>query len=164
MKRIFLPVLLVPSLLVAQSQQPRPAQQPRPVPMPIPNPPNQVVDSSDKELPENYQLTLIVSDGPEKPLELSIVTASRRFEASLGEEGNLRFGGTLAPGDSDVMLVSYSLGWATEVTQGQGLLQTKSSGTTGSVRLKVGEEVPIFCAGNRTIRLSIKKLQGVVAK
>jgi len=134
------------------------------MPIPNPRPPRpRTADSSDQELPDNYQLTLTVSDDQGKPLELSVVTASRRFEASLGEEGDLRFAGTLAQGDSDAMLVSYSLGWATEMNQGQRV-QSKSSAITGSVRLKMGEEVPIFRAGNRIIRLSIKKLQGTVAK
>ena len=158
MKRILLPVLLIPSLLFAQSQpQSQPPPNIRP-PRPIPASGN----SGPQALPENYQLTLALSDEKGQPVELSFVTASDQFQTSLGEQG-VTFTGTLTPEDSDGVLVAYALSWQFVVKDGQST-QYKSSSTSGSVHLKMEKEVPILRVGDRIVRLSIKKFQGVVAK
>ena len=154
MKRVLLPVLLIPSLLFAQSQ-PTPVVRP---PRPIPASGNSVPQA----LPENYQLTLVLSDEKGQPVELSFVTASDQFQTSLGEQG-LSFMGTLTPDGSDGVLVAYALGWQVAVTEGQST-QYKSSSTSGSVRLKMEKEVRIIRVGDRVVRLSIKKFQEPSAK
>jgi len=162
MKRTLVALLMIPSLLSAQSPAvPAPPARPlRQLAVPAPSPNSE--GSQNDSLPDNYQLTLISSDDQGKALELSVVTASPRFDVMLGEMG-LRFSGNLKSDDSGAMLVSYALGWESEIRQEQSVRSTSSS-TSGSVHVKMGEEVPIFRTGNRTIRLSIKKLQEPAAK
>jgi len=143
-------MLLIPSLLFAQSQ-----------PTPVGRPPRLTAASENpapqEALPENCQLTLVLSDEKGQPIEISFVTASNHFQTSLGEQG-VTFTGTLTPDGSDGVLVAYALGWQVAAKEGQST-QYKSSSTSGSVRLKMEKEVPIIRVGDRVVRLSIKKFQ-----
>jgi len=108
-------------------------------------------------LPDNYQVTLTITDKEGQPLEVSVVVASSGFTASLGEQ-NLNFNGSVTVEEAGIIII-YSLGWQTPVTTGNGNLQFNSSTMQGSVRLKLGEEVPIIRAGSKMAKLSIKKLE-----
>ena len=155
MKHLILAATLFPSLLFAQIPQ-SPPRQPRP-----PSPTATFQTPADT-LPDNYQVTLTIADKDAPPAEVSIVVASTNFSASLGEPA-LNFSGTVAVEDSGAIVISYTLGWTTTIAVGNNT-QQNTSGTQGSVRLKVGEEVQIIRAGTRTARLSIKKLEAGKAK
>ena len=158
MKRILFSLCFVPSLLSAQS--PPPAAVAR-LPRPILVSENSVPQS--EALPDNYQLTLTLGDDHGQVVDLTLVVASKQFRATLGDQGNLTFAGTLSPDDSGGMLIAYTLEWQNAIERGNST-EYRSSSTGGSVRLQMGKEVPILRVGNRTARLSIKKFQEPVAK
>ncbi|WP_395739882.1 hypothetical protein [Prosthecobacter sp.] len=158
-------LLVVPTLLIAQSI-PRPvAAAPQVLPPPgLPIAPG--YSAAPTTLPDNYQITLILTEKGKDgdPLEISLVVASRTFTAVLADSG-VNFGGDLTLEESGALLVNYNLGWETPVTTPKanqppqiGGTQYMSSRTTGSVRLKDGEELQILRAGTRTAKLSIRKL------
>ena len=148
MKHLIFAAILFPSLLVAQTQQPVPMRPPQPRGLQVP------ADA----LPDNYQVTLIITDKDGQPVEVSVVVASTQFVASLGEQ-NLNFSGTLSIEEAGGIVVAYQLGWQTPVPAGNNSIQYQTSSTQGSVRLKLGEEVQIIRAGTRTAKISIKKLE-----
>ena len=146
MKLLLLATILLPSILIAQIPQPMPM---RPVVQrgtPVPT----------DALPENYQVTLTITDKDGQPVEVSVVVASTRFTALLGEQ-HLTFEGTVLVEDSGIV-IAYALGWETLSPVAEGI-QSRSSSMQGSVRLQLGEEVQIIRAGTRVARLSIKKLE-----
>lgn len=151
MRHILLAAILVPSLLSAQipKEIPRPRVVQPQVPGQIPSPGN--------VLPDNYEITLTITDKEEPPVDLSVVVASTLFNASLGVQG-LTFAGTVIPEGSGEILVTYTLGWETAIPAGNNT-QYKSSSTQGSVRMKLGDDIQIIRAGTRVARLSIKKLE-----
>ncbi|WP_395753811.1 hypothetical protein [Prosthecobacter sp.] len=164
-------LLLLPGLLLAQNA-------PRPLaPVPPMQPPGMPVSPGysavPTTLPDNYQITLILTEKDKEkdgdPLEISLVVASRTFTAVLADSG-VNFGGDLTLEESGSILVNYNLGWETPVppksNQPPQIVgsQYMSSRTTGSVRLKVGEELQIIRAGTRTATLSIQKLPLAKAK
>lgn len=100
----------------------------------------------------------------EQPLEVSVVVASTRFEASLGNPA-LNFSGTVTVEESGKIVIAYGLGWETPILDANGkAVQFRASSTQGSVRLGVGEEIQIIRAGPRVARLSIKKLEPAKSK
>lgn len=126
--------------------------------MPLPRPQRTPGQQSDAEtLADNYQVTLTISDEDGQPVEVSVVTASQLFSASLAEQ-NLSFTGVLSVEDSGGIIIDYTLGWQSTVRDGNNA-QIQQSSTRASVRLKLGEEVQIIRAGSRAARLSIKKLE-----
>ena len=153
MKHILLAAILLPSVLFAQAPQPFPIRQPMPPGSQTP------VDA----LPDNYQVTLTITDKDGQPLEVSVVVASTRFSASLGDP-SLTFSGLVTVEDSGSIIIAYALGWDTPVPAGKDTVQFRSSSTQGSVRLKLGEEIQIIRAGPRVARLSIKKLEATKPK
>ena len=153
MKSLLLAVLILPSILVAQSSPPVAAPQ---------FPPNQrrLIRSQapSDALPDNYQIMLTVTDKDGQPLEISVVVASTQFSATLGEQ-NLSFSGSFAVEESGSIVVAYVLGWQTAITSNGGNTQYYPSSAQGSVRLTLGEEIQIIRAGPRIAKLSIKKLE-----
>jgi hypothetical protein len=147
MKSILLAAVLLPSILIAQIPQPMPMRQmvQRGIPAPT------------DALPDNYQVTLTITDKDGQPIEVSVVVASTRFNASLGDQ-HLTFEGAVAVEDSGIV-IAYALGWETLSPPAEGNIQSRNSSMQGSVRLKLGEEVQIIRAGTRVARLSIKKLE-----
>lgn len=150
MKSILFASLLLPSILFAQSPE-----RVRVAPT-IGNMPGFQAPAS--ALPDNYQVTLTVTDKDSPPLEVFVVVASSQFNASLGEQ-NLAFSGSVTVEDAGSLVIAYSLGWETQITGAGGSIQSRTSSTQGSVRLKLDEEIQIIRAGSRTARLSIKKLE-----
>ena len=146
MKQIILAAILLPCFLFAQTPQPIQVRT-------AGSPSNQ---TSGDALPENYQLTLSITDKDGKPVEVSIVVASTRFTAALGEVG-LQFAGSVVVEDSGSLLITYQLGWETPFPTGKDTVQFKPSTAQGSVRLKVGEDIQIISAGTRNAHLSLKK-------
>ena len=158
MKLIVLSALLLPAVLMAQAVQPAvPVVRQRIMP-----PQGSGAQQSSEMLPDNYQVTLTLTDKDGAPLELSVVVASAQFNAMFGEQ-NLGFGGYVKVEESGGILVSYSLDWQTPVG-GAGATQYVPSRMQGSMRLKLGEEVQIIRAGTRSARLSIQKLDAVKGK
>lgn len=156
MKLFLLAVILFPAVLVAQTAQPLPrfpvgAIQPGQPPVP-----------SDT-LPDNYRVTLIITDKDGQPAEVSVVIASTRFHTLLGEQG-LDFDGVLTVEESGSVHIQYALGWATSFQNANGTTDSRQSTTTGSVRMKLGEEIQILRAGPRVAKLSINKLEASKSK
>lgn len=149
MKYLLLAVVILPSVLLAQVPQPIQA---RPTVLP------RVQAAPSEALPDNYQVTLTMNSEGEQPLEVSVVVASTRFEASLGSPA-LNFSGTVTVEESGKVIIAYLLGWETPVVDGDKVVQFRPASTQGSVRLGVGEEIQIIRAGPRVARLSIKKLE-----
>ena len=149
MKHILLAIILLPSIVLAHS--------------PPPEAPGGDIhqrfgpQSTTKSLPDNYQVTLTITDNDVQPLELSVVVASPQFTASLGEY-NLNFTGSVTVEENGI-IITYGLGWHTPEPTVNGSTPFKRSTMQGSVRLKLGEEVQIIRAGSRMARLSIKKLE-----
>ena len=108
-------------------------------------------------LPDNYEVTLTITDKNDPPLEVSVVVASPQFLANLAEH-HLDFTGTVTVEESGAMVIAYSLGWQTPGPAFNGVVQYQPSTAHGSVRLKLGEEVQIIRAGTRMARLGIRKL------
>jgi len=158
MKIIVLSALLLPAVLMAQAPQAAPPM----VPQRVLPPQGFGAQPSSEMLPDNYQITLNLTDKDGAPLELSVVVASAQFSAMFSEQG-LGFGGHVKVEDSGSILVTYSLDWQTPVG-GAGGTQYLPSRMQGSVRLKLGEEVQIIRAGTRSARLSIQKLDAVKGK
>lgn len=108
-------------------------------------------------LPDNYQVTLNITDKEGPPLEISVVVASSQFSASLGEQ-SLGFSGQMKVEEAGGIVMAYTLNWQTPVGGGdKGAVQFIPSNVQGSVRLKLGEEVQIIRAGTRVALLSVKK-------
>jgi hypothetical protein len=155
MQATILSVLLFSSLLIAQTtaQTGRPGSSQSP-----PRPPQaHVAQGSGEALPDNYQLTLTLSD-KDNPREVSVVVASRQFATQISDPPALVFSGTLTLEDGGALVVAYVLNWETVILNGTST-QFKPSSTQGSVRLKPGEEIQILRAGNLSARLSIKQLE-----
>lgn len=151
MKHLLLAAIVLPSVLFAQTAQPIPIRPPAP-PM---SPGSQIPADA---LPDNYQVTLTMTDKDGQPIEVSVVVASTRFTASLGDP-SLTFSGSVTVDDSGSIMIAYALGWETPIPSGKDTIQFRPSSTQGSVRLKVGEEIQIIRAGSRVARLTIKKLE-----
>lgn len=111
-------------------------------------------------LPNNYQIMLTITDKDGQPTEVSVVVASARFTATVGEQ-SLNFQGFITVEEAGTAVIEYALGWdfprLPDAGNPQQNRQTATS-MTGSVRLKVGEEVQIIKAASRVARLSIKAL------
>ncbi|MEA3208015.1 MAG: hypothetical protein QOE70_1072 [Chthoniobacter sp.] len=159
---LLLAAVLLPSVVVAQVRQPG-------IPFPtIPNQPMRVIHSSQASeplevLPENYEVTFSISDKDTPPIEVSIVGASARFNATFGEL-NITLEGVITVEESGSTIVEYAFSWSTPVTGANGSVDYRQTTARGSLRLKLGEEVPIVRAGPRTVRLSIKKWDAAKGK
>jgi hypothetical protein len=108
-------------------------------------------------LPDNYQVILTMTDKDGQPQELSLVSETTNFSATLGEQ-DLTFNGTLAVDENGLIHVRYTLGWETALVN-NGSTNYKSTSITGSARLKSGQEMIVFHTGTRTAKLSVKKLE-----
>jgi hypothetical protein len=150
MWRPLLSAVLFPSLLLAQAPQPIPVRA-------------RVTNEAPADsLPENYEVSLTISDKEAEPIELSVVVSSTRFNAQIGEPGTT-FSGTINVDEAGTLTMSYAVGWETKITMGN-TQQFKTTSIQGSIRLKPGDDVQIIRANNRTARLSVKKLAPANAK
>ncbi len=113
--------------------------------------------------PDNYALLLTITDKNAASTEIELVVSSPYFQAALGEH-NLNFSGSISIADAESAIVTFQLGWQTPVSAGKDPTQLVASNMQGSVRLKMGDEVPVFRAGSKTARLSIRKLEMPKAK
>jgi len=159
MKHLLLAVLLLPAVLIAQVPLPGAPQR-------LPVAPGHLAPRA--AFPDNYELTLKLTDKDGAPLEVSVVIAASQFSASLSEQ-NLSFSGNVDLEDSASIMIYYLLDWQTPAAtindNGNGPPKAPPiSRASGSVRLKPGEEVQIIRAGTRTARLSIKKLEPTKAR
>jgi hypothetical protein len=155
-KLLFITAIVFPVVVLAQVG-------PRPVlPSRSSLPPVQM-QGAYESLPDNYQLTLVMTDKDGQPLELSVVVASSQFNATIGEQG-LNFSGSVTVEETGTIRVAYALGWQTTVASGNNSVQYQTSSAQGSVRLKPEEEVQILRAGSRIARLSIKKIESTKTK
>jgi hypothetical protein len=152
-----LSALLLPAVLMAQALQPAVPGGRRVV-----MPQGSGAQQSSELLPDNYQITLNITDKDGTPLELSVVVASTQFTAMFGEQ-SLVFGGNVKVEEAGGIVIAYDMDWQTPL-RGAGTTQFVSSRMQGSVRLKLGEEVQIIRAGTRSARLSIQKLDAVKGK
>ena len=89
MKLIVLSALLLPAVLMAQALQPA-----LPGGRRVVMPQGSGAQQSSELLPDNYQITLNITDKDGAPLELSVVVASTQFTAMFGEQ-SLVFGGNV---------------------------------------------------------------------
>ena len=159
MKHLLLAALLLPAVIIAQVPIPSAAQR-------LPLIPGH--QSPRAAFPDNYELSLKLTDKDGAPLEVSVVVAASQFSASLSEQ-NLSFSGNVDLEDSASIMIYYLLDWQTPAAaikdNGNGPPKAPPiSRASGSVRLKPGEEVQIIRAGTRTAHLSIKKLVPTKAK
>jgi hypothetical protein len=122
MKRFLLAAILLPSAIFAQ--QPPGVNVPRAI-FSGPQMPSVA-------LPDNYQVTLTITDKNDPPLEVSVVVASSQFTATLGEQ-HLNFNGSVTVEESGAVVIAYSLGWQTPAPAGNGNIQFQSSTAQGSV-------------------------------
>ena len=165
MKRLILAAILLPSVLLAQTPpgQPQDQESRDAVMAKALKTRNAILAAqqpsrpADGTLSDNYQVTLTVTEKDAQPIEVSLVVASPAFGTVLNNPGQtLTFNGTVTVEDSGILL-AYQLG-CTNSTSPENQ-QVRASQSSGSVRLKLGEEVQILRAGSRTARLSIKKLE-----
>ena len=119
-------------------------------------------------LPENYILSLTVTDKGKLLTELALVIATRQFNVTHIEYA-LNLVGTALPQDDGSILVRYSIGEEVAFSSQTGLPVTAEAPAVGSIqyktrsmssaaRLRVGEPVVILKDGSRVYQLSISRL------
>jgi len=113
-------------------------------------------------LPENYQLTLNVSDGDKPATELSVIAVTPMFTIT-GVEPNITFAGTITPEDAGTVLVAYSVSGDVPVRPPEGAAsnttQYRVVGAQAAARLRLGETLQILKSGTRTFKLTVSKLE-----
>jgi hypothetical protein len=138
-KCLLLAVFLVPSVLLAQS---------------FPGIPPDMPQAQFCALPDNYEVTLTLTEKDRDPVEISIVIASTQFSASVESE-SLTFAGTLRLEPGSEVALGYQLAWQPPSV---GNSSNSPESVQACVRLKLGQQVQIFRAGARTAKVSIQKL------
>jgi hypothetical protein len=147
MKRLIFALCLLASPAIAQGPQP-----PRPGGAPTPAP----------ALPENYLLTLTISNAGQVAAELSVVIATADFSASFPDAKpavNV-FSGTVSLETNGSVVVRYTLSLEIPIRPFGPNPQSKSSVTQSSARLLLGQPVQILKTDTRTYLLSITKASG----
>ena len=112
-------------------------------------------------LPDNYQLTLVVSDGEKPATELSVVAVTPQFKVD-GAEPNITFAGTITPEEAGTVLVAYVVSGDVPIRPPEGApsstIQYRMVGAQAAARLRLGETLQILKSGTRTFKLTISKL------
>lgn len=168
MKLLFLLTVFQVSLLMAQDQPSLPSLPPGNAGQILPQSPRRriVVATPDQPgnpagmpetLADNYQITLLINDKNDAPVEISMVTASGRYVLNVGEL-RLSFEGTVKLEDDGTALIQYFLRW--ESARGEGnSVQFFSSSVQGVLRTRPDADSQIIFRGaNRTIALSLTKV------
>jgi hypothetical protein len=167
MKRIVLALCLVASFVsAAQAQSSAGPIVRRNLTPPISGHSVNVDDPGDL-LPENYILSLTVTDKGKPATELTLVIATSQFSADAAEF-TLNMSGTAAQQDDGSILVRYSFAEQIAVSVQNGLpvvpeatttsIQYKTRSVRSAVRLRVGEPVVVLKDGSRVYQLSISRL------
>jgi hypothetical protein len=159
MKTLIIALCLTSTIVFAQIPAPlRPSSQ-------------QGANAAGEVLPENYLLTLTVSDKDQLVTELSLVVASADFKAEVADPV-ITFTGTLTPDDKEGILMSYGLGTqvavpsqvlTTQPPSGAPVttsssIQYRSSSVQATVKVRVGEPLNILKSGTRSYKLTISRL------
>lgn len=131
------------------------------------------VAESDEPLPENYILSLTVTDKGRQVNELSIVVATAQFTAAAIDPAET-ISGTLTVQEDGTVLIRYSLSAQIAVSSQNGQIVTPENPATSvqyrnhsvrsSVRLRAGEPVVILKDGTHTYQLALHKLADGVKK
>ena len=97
-----------------------------------------------QSIPENYVVTLTITDKEQKTTELSLVVASADFKTDFPDaQSNVSsFVGTITPEDEKTVSIRYALGGQIAVSVPPGNIQYRSITTQATVRLKLGETRP----------------------
>ena len=128
-------------------------------------------NDSAKPLPENYQLTLNVTEKDKPATELSMIIATADFKAETAEP-SMTFTGTLTPEESGAIIVRYGLGVQVAVNSEPspvpspgfvgpprvGATQFKNIAAQASVRVRLGEPLNILNTANRVFTLTVSLL------
>jgi hypothetical protein len=152
MKLTFLVFCVLSAAALAQAPSPG-------IPNPVPIGRVRAVNSdantaSVQTLPENYILSLAVSE-KDKPLsEVSFVVATLDFNMS---PLDLTFVGTINPQEDGAFLIRYNL--VTSIAVGVGNnTQFKNISMSAAARLRPGDSVQIYKSDERSYRLSLARL------
>jgi len=114
-------------------------------------------DTANEALPENYLLTLVVSDKDKVTTELSLVVATADFIVTAGDP-RISFSGRIAPDDQgNNILIRYSLGTSVAVQNGNST-EYRDSTAQASVKVRLGEPIQILKSGTQTYKLTISRL------
>ena len=162
MKTLLLIISLFPILGFAQANQPT---------IPVPQRRSLVQGESAQSLPDNYRITLTVTDKDKQSNELSLVVASPEFAAETIEP-SMAFSGTITPEEGGSVLIRYSLA-ATAAIPCQTMtsispsgkpvtstsIQYKTSNAHATARLQIGEPLQILKSGGCVYLLSISRLE-----
>jgi hypothetical protein len=129
--------------------------------VPSPGVPNRVrmVNSdanaaSVQTLPENYILSLAVSEKDKPMSEISFVVATLDFNMN---PLDLTFVGTIVPQEDGAFLIRYNIGTSIAVGVGNNT-QFKSISMSAAARLRPGDSVQIYKSDERSYRLSLTRL------
>ena len=113
-------------------------------------------------LPDNYQLTLVVSDGDKPATELSVVAVTPQFKVD-AVEPSVTFAGTITPEDGGTVLVAYVVSGEVAIRPPEGAasgtIQYRAVGAQAAARLRLGETLQILKSGTRTFKLTVAKLE-----
>lgn len=110
-------------------------------------------------LPENYLLTLTVSNGGQVAAELALLIATAEFSASFPDAKPAvnSFSGTVSLENNGSAVVRYTLNVEISIRPFGPNPQSKSSVTQSSVRLLLGQPVQILKTDARTYQLTMTK-------
>ena len=127
-------------------------------------------NESAQAFPENYKITLTMTEKDKSIAELALVVSSPEFRAEMGEPA-ISFSGTLTPEENGTILVRYTLGSNLAVTtqtmttnspSGQPVtssnVQYVSSSAQTTTRLHIGEPLQILKSGGRVYVLTVARL------
>ncbi len=110
--------------------------------------------ASVQTLPENYILSLAVSEKDKPVSEVSFVVATLDFNMS---PLDLTFVGTINPQEDGAFLIRYNIGTSIAVGVGNNT-QFKSISMSAAVRLRPGDSVQIYKSDERSYRLALTRL------
>jgi len=116
--------------------------------------------ASVQTLPENYILSLAVSEKDKPVSEMSFVVATLDFNMN---PLDLTFVGTISPQEDGAFLVRYNIGTSVAVGVGNNT-QFKNITMSAAARLRPGDSVQIYKSEERTYRLSLTRLADQVKK
>jgi hypothetical protein len=127
----------------------------------IARPLNMVLPPNEKApgeaLPENYLLTLVVSEKDQVLTELSIVLATTDFNVAVADPV-INFSGILTSDDKEGMLVRYTLNTQVAISEKEVAKYFRNGSVQASVKVRVGEPLQIFKSGTQTYKLTISRL------
>jgi hypothetical protein len=105
-------------------------------------------------LPENYILSLAVSEKDKPVSEISFVVATLDFNMN---PLDLSFVGTIFPQEDGGFLIRYNIGTSIAVGVGNNT-QFKNVSMSAAARLRPGDSVQIYKSDERSYRLSLTRL------